>query len=125
MNNPRTFPCRNCGAVTQESFLYCTPKCQQEFSDKRHMAKLALLAAGFVQDGDARNTFSKNDVFVSIEQVMKHGLTETIAYHSAIIDQQPLRAGAGASTAGSGAQGEVVAGADRQAPVAPVPQTVQ
>jgi hypothetical protein len=93
----RRFPCRNCGAMTETSFLYCKQQCHDEFIEKRRTAKADLLAAGFVQHPEARNTFLHDGVSVSIEQVMRDGLEQTIKAHTEIVAVRAADPAAGES----------------------------
>lgn len=71
--------CHNdCGRPVSDGNLYCSTACAEQFATRRRDAKRYLLAAGFSQDPEALNTFTKDGVAVTIQECVKHGSEETV-----------------------------------------------
>ncbi len=65
--------------------LYCSPKCEKKFTRERIRNVKVLIARGFLQVKGTANVFRKDGVAVTLEQVRKLGLKETIALHRSVV----------------------------------------
>lgn len=65
--------------------LHCSTECAGQHKVAREMFEKALTDAGFNQVKEVPNLWEQNGVHISIEQVMREGMDETLARHRAAV----------------------------------------
>lgn len=81
--------CHGCGASFQNrkgADLHCSKECEGQHQAAQSMFQKSLEAAGFTQVADVPNLWVKNEVHISLEQVMREGLDETLARHREVVN---------------------------------------
>lgn len=63
--------------------LHCGPECAAQYAAEHQELEARLAREGFTQHKEAPNLWVKDDVHISIEQVMHEGLDSALAGHSA------------------------------------------
>jgi protein-arginine kinase activator protein McsA len=82
--NRRELGCQSCGrtfAATAGAGLRCGPSCNAEYEAAVSQAVETLTAGGFTRSETTPNLFSKDNVNISIEQVIHEGIEAALASH--------------------------------------------
>jgi hypothetical protein len=81
--------CHGCGAHFQNrkgADLHCSDECAGQHQAAQTMFQESLTKAGFVQVANVPNLWVKDAVHISMEQVMREGLDETLARHREVVN---------------------------------------
>jgi hypothetical protein len=78
--------CHGCEKATishQGGDVFCSDECRKQHAAAKLMFEAVLKDTGFVQSKDVPNLWARDGVHISIEEVMRSGIKETLARHQA------------------------------------------
>lgn len=81
--------CHHCGKPVPRAHggdLTCGKECRQRYAKARERTGQQLQAAGFIEHAELPGLWAKDGVHISIDQVIREGLKETLARHAAVVD---------------------------------------
>lgn len=84
----RQLLCHGCGGLffhRHGAGLHCLDQCEAQHVAVKKETEQALRKAGFNQSVDICNLWELDGVHISIEQVMREGMDETLARHRAAV----------------------------------------
>jgi hypothetical protein len=85
------FLCHGCGGLFSHRHgagLHCCNQCESQHVAVKEQTEEVLKQAGFHQNADVCNLWELNGVHISIEQVMREGMDETLARHRAAVTER-------------------------------------
>lgn len=77
--------CHHCGRLHVSNLggdLYCSPACRDEFAKRYAESEAALMTCGFQPVAGILNLWEKGGVHISLDQVIREGLHQTIGRHA-------------------------------------------
>lgn len=77
--------CHHCGKPVPREHggdLTCGPDCRSRFLSAREASSTELRALGFTEHAETPDLWGKDGVHISIDQVIREGLEETLARHA-------------------------------------------
>lgn len=66
--------------------LHCSHECREQYRAAQLMFEEALRQAGFSQVKDVPNLWLKDGVHLSIDEVIREGMDQTLAKHRAAVE---------------------------------------